>query len=286
MDSQRVLKKKKAEIRHARVLHPHGTLIIIGGAEDRTGEKKILLEIALRTKNSKMVIITAASDHPMENWHEYKQAFKDLGVKSFAHVHLNQPEDAHQLNLKEIFENAKTVFFSGGDQLRLTSRIGGTAVIENVLAVFAKGGTLAGTSAGASVMGEIMLVGGENEVSHKVGNWMMAPGLKFVENVIIDQHFAQRGRIGRLLGAVALNPGILGIGIDESTAIIVENEKFRILGDNAVYILDGSEVTYTNIAEASEEKTMSLHDVKLHVLAESEEFDLITRKIISPNGSP
>lgn len=86
-----------------------------------------------------------------------------------------------------------------------------------------------------------MLVGSENQESHKVGNWMMAPGLKFVESVIIDQHFAQRGRIGRLLGAVDLNPGILGIGIDEGTAIIVENEKFKIWGENAVYILDGEE---------------------------------------------
>lgn len=281
MDSAKKTKKKKAKVKHVKVLHPHGTLIIIGGAEDRTGERKILKEIVERTEDGRIVVITSASENPQENWSEYKRAFKNLGVKSLAHVHIDQPDDVHQLNLPLIFENANTVFFSGGDQLRLTSRIGGTPIVEYILAVFEKGGTLAGTSAGASVMGEIMLVGSENSETHKVGNWLMAPGFSFVENVIIDQHFAQRGRIGRLLGGVAQNPGFLGIGIDEGTAIVVKNEKFKIIGDNAVYIIDGSEVTYTNISEASAEKTMSIHDIKLHVLSGSEEYDLVERKILN-----
>lgn len=280
MDSAKKTRKRKPKIRHVKVRHPHGTLVIIGGAEDRTGERKILREIAERTKDNRLVIITSASEKPQENWHEYKTAFKSLGVKLFSHVHIDQPDGVHQLDLPALFEDATTIFFSGGDQLRLTSRIGGTPIVEYVLKVFEKGGTIAGTSAGASVMGEVMLVGSENDESHKVGNWLMAPGLNFVENVIIDQHFAQRGRIGRLLGAIALNPGFLGIGIDEGTAILVENQKFKILGNNAVYVIDGRAVTFTNIAEASAEKTMSIHDVKLHVLAEYEEYDLVERKIL------
>ncbi|WP_373997992.1 cyanophycinase [Bdellovibrio bacteriovorus] len=274
-------KIRRSEARHVKVLHPHGTLIIIGGREDKTGEKRILKEIAARVNGGKLIVITAASEVPDEIFPEYREIFKKLGVKKIEHFHCNQPEEVRNMDLQKMFDKAKVVFFTGGDQLKLTSKLGGTLVMDYIIDVFKKGGTLAGTSAGASVMGEIMLVGGENAESHKVGNWMMAPGMRFVESLIIDQHFAQRGRIGRLLGAVALNPGVLGIGIDEGTAIIVENEQFRIMGENAVYVLDGRGVTYTNISEASADQTMSIHDVKLHVLSEPEVFDLKKRTALS-----
>ena len=106
----------------------------------------------------------------------------------------------------------------------------------------------------------------------------MAPGLGLVHGIIIDQHFAQRGRIGRLLGAIALNPANLGIGIDEDTAIIVDESKFQVIGSNAVYVVDGHNVTHTNISEAGADQTMSMHDVKLHIMAHKEIFDLETRK--------
>ncbi|MEK2645280.1 cyanophycinase [Bdellovibrio sp. BCCA] len=272
---------KKAARTHAKVAHPHGTLIIIGGKEDKSGEMKILKEIARRLENGKLVIITAASEIPSEVWNDYEKVFKKLKVHNLEHLHVNQPDDVEKVNLEKVFHNAKGIFFTGGDQLKLTSKLGGTVVMDYIIEVFRAGGVLAGTSAGAAVMGETMLVGGENGESHKVGNWMMAPGLRFVENMIIDQHFAQRGRIGRLLGAVALNPGILGIGIDEGTAIVIEENKFKILGDNAVYVLDGREVTYTNISEASADQTMSIHDVKLHVLSEPEVFDLKARTALT-----
>jgi cyanophycinase len=131
-------------------------------------------------------------------------------------------------------------------------------------------------------MGKTMLVGAEEETeSHKIGNWMMAPGLGLLGEIIIDQHFAQRGRIGRLLGAIASNPGILGVGIDEDTSIIVEDDEFRVVGSNAVYVVDGSEVTYTNIAEEAAERTMSMHDVRLHILSNDQVFNVSTRKIVS-----
>ena len=114
--------------------------------------------------------------------------------------------------------------------------------------------------------------------SHKVGNWMMAPGLGFLDDILVDQHFAQRGRIGRLLGAVALNPGVLGVGIDEDTAVVVQNGNMKVIGNNAVYVVDGRFVSSTNISEADAEKTMSMHDVRLHILASDEKFDLKNRK--------
>lgn len=264
--------------RPIKVLQKRGTLIIIGGAEDKKGEMRILKEVAQRAGDGKILIITAASEVPQLAWKDYLRAFKSLGYKKLEHLHINQPEETHSLDLKKIFAEVSVVFFSGGDQLKLTSKIGGTKVMDKIVSVFRRGGTIAGTSAGAAIMGETMLVGQEKSESHKIGNWMMAPGMGFVQNVIIDQHFAQRRRIGRLLRAVALHPGIMGIGIDEGTAIIIEKGFFRILGDNAVYILDGSRITYTNISEDSPEKTLSVHDVKLHVLSDSEIFDIRRRK--------
>lgn len=258
-----------------------GTLIIIGGREDKSGEMKILKKIAEHTGKGRLLVVTAASEVSDQVWQDYFTIFKKLGVKSIEHLYVRQPEETHEINIAEMFKDVTTVFFTGGDQLKVTTKLGGTPVMDAIAEVLKKGGTLAGTSAGASIMGKTMLIGGENAESHKVGNWMMAPGLGFVENMIIDQHFAQRGRIGRLLGAVALNPGILGIGIDEGTAIIVENDKFQILGENAVYVVDGRGVTYTNISEASAEQTMSMHDVRLHILADGESFDLHERKCIS-----
>ncbi len=264
---------------------PSGTLIVIGGREDKTEEMEILREIARENGNGKMVIATIASQVPQEMWEDYHRIFKSLHVKEIVHFNIDQHEQALYTEALALFEGAKTVFFTGGDQLKITTKIGGTPIIDAIFDIYWNGGVIAGTSAGAAAMGKTMLVGGGNSESHKVGNWMMAPGLGFMENILIDQHFAQRGRIGRLLGAVALNPGVLGIGIDEDTAILVRDEQFRVIGNNAVYVIDGRYVTYTNISEAAAEKTMSMHDTRLHVMASSERFDLKSRTA-SVEGKP
>ena len=258
-----------------------GSLIIVGGKEDREGEMAILSEVVRRSNGKPIVIATVASGLPEELFGDYQRAFTKLGVKDLRHLHLARPEEARDEDQLALFEGAETVFFTGGDQLKITTRLGGTRVADRIYSIFRNGGTIAGTSAGASVMGDLMLIGGENRESHKVGASLMAPGLGLVTNMIIDQHFAQRGRIGRLMGAVALNPGILGVGIDENTAMIVEGTKVSILGENAVYVVDGRSVTYTNISEASAEKTMSMHSAKVHVLSDGDRFDLVTRSPIA-----
>ncbi len=266
--------RKKSPIKKP---HATGSLIIVGGREDKEKERRILKVIVVRNGNGHMVIATVASAMASDLWKEYKSVFTHMGVKHISHLHVDQAEDARDPDVIKIMDKAKTVFFTGGDQLKITTKIGGTPIFQRMLEIYESGGIIAGTSAGASMMGETMLVGSEATESHKVGNWMMAPGLGLVKNMIIDQHFAQRGRIGRLLGAVALNPGVLGIGIDEDTAIIVEDGMFKVVGTNAVYVVDGTAVTYTNISEAAAEKTMSMHNVKIHILSCEEVFDLQTR---------
>src|SRR5207237_652263 len=153
-----------------------------------------------------------------------------------------------------LFDDATGVFFTGGDQLRISSQIGDTPVEERVRELLASGGVVAGTSAGASMMSDTMLVRGANQESYRIGDLHMAPGLGLVRDMIIDQHFAERGRIGRLLGAVAHNPRVLGVGIDEDTAIIIEGGRMKVIGAGAVYCVDGTSISHSNIAEGRTEQ--------------------------------
>jgi cyanophycinase len=251
-----------------------GSLIIIGGHEDKEGEKLILKEVADRVNGGKLVIATVASHQPEGYFEAYQKAFGELGVDNLVELYVNERSEALADKVKELFDDAAGIFFSGGDQLRIASQIGDTPVEAMVHEIHRRGGVIAGTSAGASVMSETMLVTGSSQESHRIGDLHMAPGLGLVRDVIIDQHFAERGRIGRLLGAVAQNPRVLGIGIDEDTAIVLEGCCFSVLGAGAVYIVDGSDVTHSNIAEASPERTLSMHDVRLHVLSAGDGFDL------------
>jgi len=178
-----------------------------------------------------------------------------------------------------LLERASTVFMTGGDQLRITSQIGDSPVYQTLMKLHNRGSLIVGTSAGASAMSETMLVGGDNDDSPLVSGPEMAPGLALMTGVIIDSHFAERGRLGRLLGAVALNPRNIGIGIDEDTAIIVEeNSSFRVLGSGAVYMVDGSDVSYSNLSEKEKNDTLSVTDVKLHMLVDGDGFDLRERR--------
>jgi cyanophycinase len=180
--------------------------------------------------------------------------------------------------------SASVIFFAGGDQLKITSRFGGTQICEIVRQRYAEGALIAGTSSGAAVMSETMLVaGGEDNNSHQgKEDVRMAPGLGFLPGVIIDQHFAERGRISRLLGAIAQNPRLLGIGIDEDTAIcFTGHHKFSVIGSGAVYVIDAKNMSFTDVAEDTR-ATSSIHGIALHVLAAADEFDLTTRTPILP----
>jgi cyanophycinase len=256
------------------------TLIIIGGKEDRSNDKLILGEVARRVGSGKLVVTTAAmAEGTDELFDVYEKAFRSLGVKHVYNLEIKDREDATRDSKVRILDNAKGVFFTGGDQMRITSQIGDTPIFRRIQEIYNSGGVIAGTSAGASAMSETMLVVGGDEASHVIGDSVrMAPGMGLIGGVIIDQHFMERGRVGRLLGAVAQNPKNLGIGIDEETAIVVERGNgFYVIGSGAVYVIDGSEVTYSNIAEESSHRTLSIYDVRMHMLSQGDRFDLIAR---------
>jgi cyanophycinase len=255
-----------------------GTLVIIGGHEDHDGDMIILKEVASHIPDGRLILATIASHEPAGYLEKYRTSFGKLGIKQVTELYIDdRMEASRQDKLKEL-DGVRAVFFSGGDQLRITSQIGDTSIDDRVHEIYKSGGLIAGTSAGASMMSETMLVRGQSAASFRIGDVRMAPGLGLLPNVIIDQHFAERGRIGRLIGAVSQNPRVLGIGIDEDTAIVVQGERFRVIGSGAVYLVDATGVTHSNIAEGDTDAPLSIYDLKLHVLSAGDAFDLVTRR--------
>lgn len=255
-----------------------GPLVIIGGHEDKEGERLILKQVARRLRGGRLIIATVASHEPEGYFDAYKAAFADLGVTDLVELYVHDRAETLSDEILEPLRDAAGVFFTGGDQLRISSQIGDTPVERFVRNIHTNGGLIAGTSAGASVMSDTMLVRGSSAETHRIGDLHMAAGLGLIHDVIIDQHFAERGRIGRLLGAVAQNPRILGIGIDEDTAIVVEDGEFEVHGRAGVYVVDGSGVTASNIAEAKPDRALSIYDIRMHVLSAGDRFVLTTRR--------
>jgi cyanophycinase len=260
-----------------------GPLIIIGGHEDKEGDKVILRAVAERLGGGALVLATIASRAPEGYFESYQKAFADLGVDQLRELYVDDRGEAHDPDKLALFDGAAGVFFSGGDQLRISSQIGDTPIEKRIREIWRRGGVLAGTSAGASVMSDTMMVRGSSSETHRIGDLQMAPGLGLVRDVIIDQHFAERGRIGRLLGAVAQSPRVLGLGIDEDTALILDGHDFTVIGSGGVYVVDAEGVTASNIAEAESDRALSILDVRLHVLAQGDGFDLRARR---PHGQP
>ena len=261
--------------------HPaKGRLLIIGGHEDKEGEKRILRELAELVGDGKLVVATLASESPDEMWETYEPVLRGLGIPHVYHLNIEDREDASSVRVMRILDDATAVFFTGGDQLKITSMIGDTPAFSRIHEILIDGGTIAGTSAGASVMSETMMVGGNGSSSYRINEGLrLAPGFGFAKDMVIDQHFAERGRVGRLLGVVGQNPRVIGVGIDENTAIVMRPHRdFKVIGEGAVTVLDGKSVTHTNIAEDDTGDTMSVFGVTLHLLGQGDAFDLRTRK--------
>jgi cyanophycinase len=255
-----------------------GRLIIIGGKEEKKSDPVILRQVAEDVKRLKapLVITTVASELPDELFADYSAVFCDLGVTDIQLVDIRERAEAYEPEAQQMIEKAAAVFFTGGDQQKITGRLGGSPLCDRMKELYARGGTIVGTSAGAAVMPETMLVSGAGDESSLMDTITMAPGLGLIHDVIIDSHFAERGRMGRLLGAVAHNPRNLGLGIDENTAIIVENDRrFRVIGAGAVYAVDGRSITYSSFAQQHVEGVIRLFDAKVHVLGADDCFDLI-----------
>jgi cyanophycinase len=265
-----------------------GRLVVIGGAEDKEGESRILKEFLRLAKGPKarLVVVTAATDHPEEVGAEYKAAFNRLGADSVQVVDVSSRRDATSEAAIRAIKEATGLFFTGGDQLHVTSLIGGTEMQRVIHHRHERGMVIAGTSAGAAMMGNSMILGGGDEESPRAEKVRIGPGMDLMVGVMVDTHFSQRGRHGRLLAAVAHYPQDLGIGVDEDTALVVDRTEFRVIGSGAVTLIDGGTMTYTSLPYAGEGEPLALHGVAVHVLAEGSRFDLAERLPVIEDAAP
>lgn len=257
-----------------------GSLLIVGGHEDKEGEKVILRAFVKKVgKSGKVVVATLASEQPKEMFEDYERALRSLGMRHVHHLSIESREEAMSTSKLNVLTGADAVYFTGGDQLKITSQVGDTPIYRRICEIFEAGGLIAGSSAGASVMSETMMVSGGGNSTYKIESLLkLAPGFGFLPGVIIDQHFSERGRIGRLLGAVAQNPRMLGIGLDEDCGVLVQRGRFQVLGSNAVHVVDGSKVTFSNLTEGDPDASLCIYGVRLHVLNQSDSFELKSRR--------
>ncbi len=266
------------------IYHKDSYLVIIGGAEDKTTDKTILHSLVKLTnkKEPKFVVVTTATEHPDEAGDKYIKVFRSLDVETVKVLKIDSRDDAwREESIKEIL-NADCIFFTGGDQLRISSILGGTPIHDALKKCLDNGKIIAGTSAGASMMSGIMVVEGEDEEAPSRCTIKMAPGMGLIEGAIIDQHFNQRGRIGRLLSAIAQNPQSLGLGIDENTAIVVDyKNEFRVIGEGVVTVIDGRHIEYCNTSEQYPDEPLAITNVTIHVLPNGYGYDLSKKSPIT-----
>jgi len=265
-----------------------GHLLVIGGAEDKFNERRILKKFLGLAGGDKaeVLIIPVASDFPEFASDIYTQAFRNLGVANPRVLRAVSRQDVFHADPEELLNGVTGVFITGGDQMRLVSLLGGTKFADRLRQrVRETDLVLAGTSAGAAGMSTSMIVRGESTSHPHKNSVRLSPGLGFLKNIIIDQHFTERGRISRLITAVSYNPYNLGIGIDENTAIILNSQgTMEVYGAGSVTVVDGSQITYNEIAEVDEFQPFSVCGVQLHVLRDGLMYDFVNRHPNNPPG--
>jgi len=276
--------------------YPQGVLLIIGGKESKSDEEpenketphnftgaeilKTLIELTQKS-NPVIEVITSASSVSDEVFADYKKVFTELGVSNLGHIHHKTRKEVLEDNLPERIEKADVIFFSGGDQLLLTSLYGGTTFLRRLKERYINEKiVIAGTSAGAMAMSTPMIYAGSKEVQELGGEIKVTTGLEFLKDVCIDTHFVHRGRFIRLAQVIATNPTSIGIGIEEDTAIIVRNGvDAEVIGSGTIIIFEGYNITETNVDEFGSKKPISIRNLKVHILSFG---DLYSIEILNP----
>ncbi len=262
-----------------------GTLFIVGGHEDKVGPMTILRRFvdAAGGAAARIVTITTASTIPQVMADTYAQVFKALGVASFTALNVDTRAAANDPSVLAACANATGILLSGGDQVRLTVTLGGSQLEAAVKQRYIAGAAVAGTSAGAAALGETVILGGGATFEVEREPISLGPGLDLINNILIDQHFDQRLRIYRLVSVLALNPGMLAMGVDEDTAMVVTPDGGgEVVGSAAVTIVDGRNIGYTDLPNVRRGDPISITGLTLHILTHGHQFDLNTRTPIIP----
>jgi cyanophycinase len=272
---------------------PNGVLVIVGGHENKGEKQEKKVQEAHRSKevldmfvhlinkeNSTVEVITTASSEGAESFKDYDKAFKSLGVKQVGHIHHDKRSDViYDQKMADRVAKADAVYFSGGDQLKLTSVYGGTELLLKIKERYIYDKlVLGGTSAGAMALSTPMIFAGNKEIQQIAGEVRITTGLEFLKDVCIDTHFVDRGRFVRMAQVVATNPSCIGMGIEEDTAVIVRNGlDAEVIGSGIVIIIEGFNITDSNILDFGSGENISIHNLNVHMLSNGNKYQIPLR---------
>ena len=269
-----------------RTKRPHGSILAVGGGEEKFDKPDILERFVAEAggADARIAILPTASAIPAERAIFYSQVFTQIGAGEAFPLPIISREDAQAPQNLSAIEDSTGIFMTGGDQSRLVAILSGSPALEAIHRNLTGGGALAGTSAGASAFSSTMIVGGEGGLQLRRDAVDLAQGLGVITRLIIDQHFSQRKRLGRLLTAVAIEPTKLGVGIDEDTAIVYYGSgEMEVIGSGQVFVIDGSRAVAHGLSESDPAATFSLSGALLHVLTAGDRFDVEKRRPIAAN---
>lgn len=259
-------------------------VMVIGGAEDKVHGRMILTTFFNRSggTDARIAIIPSASREPAVIGNRYHTIFHEMGAKAIEIVDVRDRAQGDDLQWHDFLDTCTGVFLTGGDQLRLCGLLADTPLMEKVRQRAQLGEiTLAGTSAGAAVMGQYMIAGGGSGESPNRSLVDLTAGLNIIPDIIVDQHFHNRNRMARLISAIASYPDRLGIGIDEDTCALFESDgSFRILGKGTVTIIDPANVVHTNHPNAGTTDPLSIHNLRVHILCHGDRYDYYKRTLL------
>lgn len=270
-------------------LPERGRLFLIGGNEDKHGEREVLSELVRLAggPEADVCVLTTASSIPQEIGGLYDRVFHELGCRRVAIMHVDSRSRAQDPATEARLQEATCVFLTGGDQLKVTSILANTLVGAVIRRRYLEQRLLvAGTSAGASCVSNPMVYEGEGIEALLKGAVKLTMGLDLLGEVMVDTHFVIRARFGRLVQAVAGNPRVLGLGLGEDTAVLIEPDLvFRVLGSGSVVVVDGSHIGHTGIADVEVGAPITVEGVVLHALARGSRFDMRTRRVLEEERS-
>ncbi|MDJ0557028.1 MAG: cyanophycinase [Microcoleaceae cyanobacterium MO_207.B10] len=257
------------------------TIMVIGGAEDKVHGKEILQTFFNRSGgvNAKLAVIPSASREPGAQGDRYRKVFEDMGGRDIKIFDIRERYQGEDPIWSEYLEDRTGVFMTGGDQLRLCALLADTPLMEKIRTRSLEGKiALAGTSAGAAVMGHHMIAGGGSGSSPNRSLVDLTNGLAILPDLIVDQHFHNRNRMARLLSAIASHPDKVGIGIDEDTCALFEGDgQIQVMGKGTVTIIDPTEISYTNATKVGVADPLNLSNLRVHIMCHGDAYDLRSR---------
>lgn len=268
---------------------PKGTLVAIGGNEDKSADLEVLATICDLPEGGTDVVelIPTASQIPDEAAGQYIEPFTELGCSTVNIMNVDSRQAANDPDNVQRVLDADVVFFTGGDQLRITSLLGGSKLLSTLQGHYQRGGVIAGTSAGAAVMSGSMIYQGKAGRAMRKGNVQMTSGINLLPDVVVDSHFTRRGRFGRLLEVVTGNPGVIGLGLDEDSGVIVrDGTRLEAIGSGVGVVIDGHDMGYTDITHVRMGTAIAAEGIRVHTMTKGHGFDLRTREFLHPDEVP